>query len=156
MVVASVELLTDEAILGEGGQGGGAGGGEGSTVMFGGPAVDGCGGHGATGTTVGKRPSSTAQRSGNQERERIRPASAAKTSKSAASGSNSRRRQAIWAAAQATERESAGRDKFSLQLRHAHAHVDMHVIFQTCGRVVKHDSHDMLAVRCLHRAKLLR
>lgn len=154
MVVASVELLTDEAILGEGGQGGGAGGGEGSTVMFGGPAVDGCGGHGATGTTVGKRPSSTAQRSGNQERERIRPASAAKTSKSAASGSNSRRRQAIWAAAQATERESAGRDKFSLQLRHAHAHAcnfpDLRYAWWSMMHTTK------LAVRCLHRAKLLR
>lgn len=130
-VVASVELLTAEAILGEGGQRGGAGGGGGPTVAFEGPAVDDRGGHGATVTTVGERPSSTAQRSGNQERERIRPASAAKTSKSAASGSNSRRRQAIWAAAQATERESAGGDKFLLQLRHAHVY--MHVILQTCG-----------------------
>ena len=95
-VVASVELLTAEAILGEGGQRGGAGGGGGPTVAFEGPAVDDRGGHGATVTTVGERPSSTAQRSGNQERERTRPASAAKTSKSAASGSNSRRRQAIW------------------------------------------------------------
>ena len=128
-VVASVELLTAEAVLGEGGQRGGAGGGGGPIVAFEGHAVDGRGGHGAPGTAVG--PSSTAQRSGNQERERIRPASAAKTSKSAASGSNSRRRQAIWAAAQATERESAGGDKFLLQLRHAHVY--MHVILQTCG-----------------------
>ena len=93
-VVASFALLTAEAVLGEGGQRGGAGGGGGPIVAFEGPAVDGRGGHGATGTAVG--PSSTAQRSGNQERERTRPASAAKTSKSAASGSNSRRRQAIW------------------------------------------------------------
>ena len=61
-----------------------------------GPAVDGRGGHGATGTTVEERPSSTAQCGGNQEPERTRPASAAKTSKSAASGSNSRRRHAMW------------------------------------------------------------
>ena len=95
-VVASVELLTAEAVLGEGGQRGGAGGGGGPTVALEGPAVDDCGGHGATGTAVGERPSSTAQRSGNQERERTRPASAAKTSKSAASGRISRRRQAMW------------------------------------------------------------
>ena len=99
VVVASVEFLAGEAILGEGGQRGGAGGGGGLTVVFEGPVADGCGGHGATGTstrtTVGERPSSTAQRSGSQERERTRPASAAKASKNAASGSNSRRRHAI-------------------------------------------------------------
>ena len=97
-LVASVELVTNEAILGEGGERGGAGGGGGPTVVFEleGPAVDGRGGHGATGTTVEERPSSTAQRGGNQEPERTRPASAAKTSRSAASGSNSRRRHAMW------------------------------------------------------------
>jgi len=100
VVVASVEFLAGEAMLGEGGQRGGAGGGGGLTVVFEGPVTDGCGGHGATGTstrtTVGERPSSTAQRSGSQERERTRPASAAKASKNAASGSNrSRRRHAI-------------------------------------------------------------
>ena len=112
VVVASAEFLAGEAILGEGGQRGGAGGGGGLTVVFEGPVADGCGGHGATGTstrtTVGERPSSTAQRSGNQERERTRPASAAKTSKSAASGSNSRRRHAM---AGATAGSSWARDR---------------------------------------------
>ena len=63
--------------------------------MFGGLAVDGCGGHGATGTTVGEWPSSTAHRSGSQ-RKRTSPSSAAKTSKNVkTSGSTSRRRQAM-------------------------------------------------------------